>query len=274
MASAIDKAAADLEDEAAAVRRAAPPPRANATRLVRAEAMLPSLAGLSTGADSENILEHTYKTREFFQAVRTGDIEIVQSAIRQGILTREQPARHEQNVAVAALVSACNHRNIDTVELLLDAGTDVNTASKANWTPLVMASGRNEPKIVRMLLDAGADVDLAVKNGKTALQMASGSALDHNAVIVRMLLDEGADIDKVGKHGFTALNFASYLGIPSSCACCSTRARTSAFVAVSKGIRHSCTQKCTSRRSTQASLPCLKIHIAFACGVFTFKLLY
>ncbi|KAI1775574.1 hypothetical protein F4818DRAFT_382128 [Hypoxylon cercidicola] len=84
-----------------------------------------------------------------------------------------------------------------TVQLLIDAGADVNALiSKEGFlncdsTPLHIACQFARTDIVRLLLDAGADVKLAGNGGVTALYVAS---LRGFASVCKLLIDHGATL--------------------------------------------------------------------------------
>ena len=63
--------------------------------------------------------------------------------------------------------------------------------------------------VVEVLLQAGADIDKAAGNGTTALIYASE---DGHGGIVKALLQAGADVDKAMNDGLTALIYASQKG--------------------------------------------------------------
>jgi hypothetical protein len=95
---------------------------------------------------------------------------------------------------VTALRLAVSLGHQEIVQILLDAGADVNAQSLYfGSTPLWIAAGEGHLEIVRTLLDAGADVNAQNDGGTTAL---SNAASEAQRDIVRMLLDAGADVDK------------------------------------------------------------------------------
>ena len=62
--------------------------------------------------------------------------------------------------------------HLGTMELLLEAGADVNAAARWGATPLLSAVDRGRTEAVRMLLAAGADPTVTAANGETALSLA------------------------------------------------------------------------------------------------------
>ena len=56
------------------------------------------------------------------------------------------------------------------MKLLLEAGADVNSLSRNNRSPLMLAAGNNTLDSVKLLLQAGAKVRLTDKVGRSALQ--------------------------------------------------------------------------------------------------------
>ena len=66
---------------------------------------------------------------------------------------------------------------METVQILIDAGVDVNHLNRLHWTALLEAvilgdGGPRHVDIVRRLLAAGADPAIADKDGVTALEHA------------------------------------------------------------------------------------------------------
>lgn len=95
------------------------------------------------------------------------------------------------NNGVTALIWASQFGHEKVVQMLLDAGADVN-AKGQNGTALYAASQCGHEKIVRILVDRGADVNAQGGHFGNALQAAS--AYGH-AKVVQMLLEYGRDIN-------------------------------------------------------------------------------
>ncbi|KAI1645468.1 ankyrin repeat-containing domain protein [Daldinia loculata] len=92
--------------------------------------------------------------------------------------------------------------NEEMVQVLLDAGADVNARAKTgfldrNNSPLHVACQLGLIDMVRLLLDAGADVNLPIANGITALHTASMRGF---ASICKLLIKHGAFIATDAQH--------------------------------------------------------------------------
>eukprot|EP00037_Helgoeca_nana_P018092 m.172629 g.172629 ORF g.172629 m.172629 type:complete len:858 (+) comp24291_c0_seq2:37-2610(+) len=151
---------------------------------------------------------------------------------------------HMSGAATAPIYEAALRGHTDVVQVLIDAGADVEKAkSTTGSTPLLVAAQKGHIDVVRMLLGANASVDLADGTGITPLWMASrcGYAdvvqvlLDSNgavdavrpsagdsplcmasqqghAEVVRVLLRAGAQVNKLDKNGNTPLLVACAAG--------------------------------------------------------------
>jgi ankyrin repeat protein len=106
----------------------------------------------------------------------------------------------------------CHYRGKKAVELLIDAGADVNKLAGEYGTALeaAVAGDIGEPstlEAVRILIRAGAYVNLVGGNYGTALQAA---AYLNRPQIVEELIDAGADVNLVGGEYGTALRAAMF----------------------------------------------------------------
>ncbi len=104
------------------------------------------------------------------------------------------------------LINAARRGQAARVQVLLDAGADVNARDSVSFTALIFAAEKGHTNIVHILLDAGADVNAQADFGETALMGAAGS--DHTKT-VQILLDSGADVNVQDVLGQTAFIIAS-----------------------------------------------------------------
>ena len=116
--------------------------------------------------------------------------------------------------AWTALIWAARSGSIDAINLLLDAGADVNrpgpTGDTWDATPLQHAILVRQPAAVQVLLDRGADLSRNTASRSLApLFLAAG---DTNPTIVNLLLAHGADPAVEDEHGATPLSRAVSAG--------------------------------------------------------------
>ena len=105
----------------------------------------------------------------------------------------------------AQSASLVNHNGC--LQLLIDAGADVNKKASCGYTPLYLAVKMNNIESVNALLEAGAAVETTGGDPlqKTALLL----AIDINKVgLVRSLLKHGANVNAVDQFGNGALVYA------------------------------------------------------------------
>jgi len=72
------------------------------------------------------------------------------------------------NAGVTPLVLACQLGFADAVQVLIDAGSQVDIPNATGETPLIAAVHRRDVPIMRALLKAGADPDRADNSGRSA----------------------------------------------------------------------------------------------------------
>ena len=84
------------------------------------------------------------------------------------------------------LIVAAGKGDKDVVEMLINAGVNVEAKDGNDTTALILAADRGHTDVVRMLIDKGANVEAKAGNGDSALKFAAkGGHID----IVRMLLE-------------------------------------------------------------------------------------
>jgi cytohesin len=106
-----------------------------------------------------------------------------------------------------ALWLAAKEYRADVVEVLLQAGADVNKADDDGSAPL---SAATSAPIATMLIERGASVNATNTLGQTALLCA---AQEDRADVVGALLQAGADVNKADEDGFAPLSAAASASI-------------------------------------------------------------
>jgi ankyrin repeat protein len=111
---------------------------------------------------------------------------------------------------MTALHWATYQDDLDTEELLVRAGANVNAANRYGVTPLSLACTNGNGAMVDMLLKAGADPNTPVPGGETPLMTAARVG---KLGPVKALLSRGATVhSKDTRHGQTALMWAAAEG--------------------------------------------------------------
>src|SRR5215468_6932718 len=135
----------------------------------------------------------------FFDAIRKGDIASVKAHLTKADL-ESRGAR-----GTTPLMYAAAFGNLQTLQMLLDAGADVNTRNDLQASALLWAAC--QPDKARLLLERGAEVNIQSKQGRTPLMVAAACA--GNAEIVRLMLSKGADAKARDRRGTSVLRVAA-----------------------------------------------------------------
>lgn len=139
------------------------------------------------------------------------------------LLERGADPGHRDHDGMTPLLLAAYEGHEDVVELLLEAGADVDetagpdgsVSAAAAVTPLLAAAAMGHMKTVSKLLFWGADVDAIDCEGRTALCLAAARG---SLEVVRALLDRGLDENHKDDLGWTPLHAAACEGHRNICA--------------------------------------------------------
>ena len=140
-----------------------------------------------------------------------GDTEGVRRILSSGLVNVDCEIGGHETPLIRA--STMGHRDI--VQLLLNAGADVNQEIRYKKcmakSPLMMAAFYNHKDVVKLLIDAGAETDKADNLGMTPLHRA---VWQNGVEVVKLLLDNGADVNKAidDDAGITPLIYAAFYG--------------------------------------------------------------
>ncbi len=135
------------------------------------------------------------------EAVRNQDRATVRSLLNERVdVNAPQPD------GTTALAWAAHWDDLETADLLIQAGAQVNTANQYGVTPLWLASANGSGAMVGKLLQAGANPNAAKPTGETPLLAAARAG---SVEAVKLLLAHGADVNvKESWRGQTALMWA------------------------------------------------------------------
>jgi len=111
-----------------------------------------------------------------------------------------------------------NPRDFECLELLIQAGADVNIRNDYNIMPLHILSeayDKDHPEAIRiaeMLLKAGADINAKTQTGETPLYIAIKCSIDYGHTdsldLIKLLIASGADVNAKTEFDRTAMSIA------------------------------------------------------------------
>ncbi|KAG6609365.1 26S proteasome regulatory complex, subunit PSMD10 [Phytophthora cinnamomi] len=126
-------------------------------------------------------LQNQFGNTPLHNAARTGSPECVSHLLQAG-------AEHSiKNVnGSIALHHACYSEkpNLEVVQLLVEAGSDVNALDQQGYSPLIVAAKKNQTEAIEFLRKRGADNTLKNSFGENALHFAE---LRNNANAIHLL---------------------------------------------------------------------------------------
>lgn len=138
-------------------------------------------------------------------AANYGHLAIVELLIAHGADVNQEDSEY----GVTAIGAAAWYNHDEVVRLLLEKGADPNWVSDWNLgeTPLHWAAFNGSLESAELLLDAGVDVNIETEDGRTPL-MTMGN-LNARGVIIPFLLEHGADPNHQDSLGRAALHLAA-----------------------------------------------------------------
>jgi len=166
--------------------------------IAKVEALLESGEHINTKVNGESPLH---------LAIMVCDLKLVNLLISKGA---DITATNYYNQTCLYLATHRSDANWELVEILLNAGADVNKPDFLGRRPLFNAIFYNNEKILKLLINHGADLNVVDDLGETFLHYAVLYAYD-NLNIAKFLLEVGVG-DVPNKSGVTALNIAQSLG--------------------------------------------------------------
>ena len=152
---------------------------------------------LKAGADVNS--RSCYDYTPLMLAAHGGKLNFVDLLIKAGADVNAQTSVHcytpiANGYGDTALILAVqNHKNLECVKILLDAGADVNKQDEYGYTALFLAINNDEyydDGCTKLLLKAGTDVNLCNEESETALLWAI-----HKGVYINEVIEAGADVN-------------------------------------------------------------------------------
>lgn len=142
---------------------------------------------IDAGADV-NAKDHIHDSPYLYAGAR-GHLDILKLTLANGA-----DLKSTNRYGGTALIPASERGHVETVRTLIEAGVEVDHVNKLHWTALLEAiilgdGGEEHRQIVNLLIDAGADVNLADRDGVTPLQHARRAGYRE---MERMLVAAGA----------------------------------------------------------------------------------
>ena len=161
-------------------------------------------------------------------AALEGHVRVIKTLISHGCDVNLAPSENR----TPPLLLACSSGKIAAVQLLLEAGANVNLSTKYGHSPLLAASAAGHIQIVKLLVRYGANLDLVSHCGDykyfdDILQSSSRSwnrmdvslfgnsalmhaCLEQHLVVARFLLQNGCEVNIPSPIGCTALHLAAF----------------------------------------------------------------
>jgi ankyrin repeat protein len=110
-----------------------------------------------------------------------------------------------KNPRITLLSCAVSTNDLNLIDILLAHGADINGAGEDGTTPLWTAVGWDGANTTSYLIDKGADVNRANDSGVTPLMIATACK---DVSILQALLQHGTKLETTDKEGCTALMYA------------------------------------------------------------------
>ncbi len=138
----------------------------------------------------------------FARAITDNDLEVVELLYNAGL-----DVNSTDNNGTPMLSLAVRNESFEMVKWLVEKNVNINTVSNdRGYTPLMDAVWKNKQNIVEYLIDNGAEVNTTCKDGQPIAVIASGVG---NVDICRLLCENGSDIYVKDAMGMSAFDYAS-----------------------------------------------------------------
>ena len=175
---------------------------------------------IKAGADVDcirNYADFDHRLTPLLGAAHHDFIEVVKVLLDAGADVNKPSNRPQGGVDYIPLSIAIGHIGREVgeqlVELLIEAGSDVNWQNAMGVTSLMTAAQltpEDAVKAISMLIEAEADPNLKDNSGRTALYLAVQTA---NAEAAKLLIDAGAVMNAADNDGITPFALAAESGL-------------------------------------------------------------
>ena len=128
-----------------------------------------------------------YENSPLSKAIRNNDTETVRKLLANG---EDVNQIINYTFGITALHFAIANNNLNLVQLLIDAGADINAEDNNGETPLFYAC--DNLTIVQLLIDAGADIHKTTEDNINVLHLA---LFRRNLELIKLLVNSGADVN-------------------------------------------------------------------------------
>jgi serine/threonine-protein phosphatase 6 regulatory ankyrin repeat subunit B len=139
-----------------------------------------------------------YNNNQFIAAIQKSDAKAFAAVASDPKKAIDISVMLNGKRGVSALMYAIAHtQNEEIIQMLVDAGLDVNAANENGDTALTVAALLTKnPKIIELLIKAGADVNAKDFEGATALIQAAAN--NPEEAVLNALITQGADTKNIG----------------------------------------------------------------------------
>jgi ankyrin repeat protein len=155
---------------------------------------------VDAGADVHLKPTHGYSI--LYAAFQNNHKPIMEYLISKGARVDEKNGPIE----ITVLYQACTESSLDIITLFVDAGADVNSKTKAGYTPLFLAVQNKRKPIVEYLISKGARIN--EKNGLNDDSALHKACYSGSLEMTKTLVEAGADINILDKIGQKPIDLA------------------------------------------------------------------
>ena len=141
------------------------------------------------------------------RAIFNGDVRAFDALVRQGADLKAVTEPDQWNLLHRALVAVSVPPPAEMIKRLIERGVNVNARDRYGNAPLHYAARLKRPELIEMLLDAGAEIDPANKDGLTPLRLMLVSK-PTSLKAIELLLSRGANMNHKVEGGSTVREYA------------------------------------------------------------------